>query len=725
MTQRLQILVLTLTWLAAFNSALAGQSGAPSGQAATDEDRPPRLYEKVVVTASAREERLGETGTTMQVLDRDTIEASPAASVTALLAERGVAFFGQWSPSQTAINMRGATTDGQGRDFRSQVVVLINGRRAGTANVSKLSLHEVERIEIVRGPGSLLYGSQAIGGVVNIITRSGLAGASRSLELNAGSWGQIDSAGLIAGTRGKIDYAIGVHGGRRGDYESGDNSGEPMTNTSYSQRGGLLELGYSASARERFSFTVRTDGIYNAGFRGSQWDIDNHDSRYNESGEASYSRSSSTGHVAFTGRYYFFRDVDDFRWGTEVVRQGNGLPGPGFDRDDNNRVNSGHGLKAMTTLTPWTKATTLVGLDGEWSRLRNRRDRSPVPGGATTQTAPFDNNSNARNTGILAEHVQKFGADRVTARGGVRFDFGDQAVKATPNQPLLQEKSAPYDSVTYRATIAIRLRPEWSVRGGVGTGFRAPTASELTADYTTVQGGQILGNPDLRPERTTSVDVGTLLEHGPMSLDIDLFRNRIRDRIATVAVTQNRTQFVNRGTSDITGVEVQSRTELGTFGSPLRFWAGANGFYHFVMRDNDAIARGLNSNRIDRMSQYQGSVEFGGRADGGWNLRLAGILSGPMWYDTEENLLIPEAEPTRTFVHRKDPFWLWNMNASHPIGAGVEVRASVTNLFNANVHPTFISVNKLPFLSDSRFSNGGHGNSLPGRGISVGVRWKR
>jgi vitamin B12 transporter len=498
-----------------------------------------------------------------------------------------------------------------------------------------------------------------------------------------------------------------------------------MTNTSYSQRGGLFEVGYSRSARERVAVTVRSDGIYNAGFRGSAWDLDNFDSRFNQSVEGSFQRSSSNNAIAFTGQYYYFRDVDDLHWGTEIVRLGSGLPGPGFDTDDNRRVNAGHGFKALTNVTPWPHGTMLIGLDGEASTLRNTRERSPAPGGATTQTAPFDNNANAWNTGVYGEHMQKLAGDRLTLRGGARFDHGNQTVKATPNQPLLTESSAPYDSVTYRAAMSARVTPEWSIRGGVGTGYRAPTASELTADYVTVQGGQIVGNKDLKAERGRSLDIGTLIEHGPVSLDFDLFHNRIRDRITTVAITGSRTQFVNRGTSDITGLDTQARVDLGPATAPVRYWLRGNGVYNFVMRDNDAVARGLNTDRIDRMSQYIGSIQFGARHRQGLSVHVIGTVSGPIWYETEENLLVPQVEPSRTWVHRKEAYWMWSLGGTVPLGQGLHLRATANNLLNANVHSTFIATNTTPFLGDARFSNGGHGNSLPGRNIVLGLEWRR
>ena len=108
------------------------------------------------ITATGRPEPISRLVGTVQVIHQDRIAKSTARSVTELLNENAVGFMSEWTPGQTSINIRGASTEGQGRDFRSQVLVLINGHRAGTANTSKLSSADIERIEIVRGPSSVL-----------------------------------------------------------------------------------------------------------------------------------------------------------------------------------------------------------------------------------------------------------------------------------------------------------------------------------------------------------------------------------------------------------------------------------------------------------------------------------------------------------------------------------------------------------------------------------------
>lgn len=708
--------------------ASGGAQPTPQQEAADPQDapQPPRHLESVVVTASAREERVGDLPVTIQAFDAEEIRQSSATTVTDFLAEHGVAFFSVWTPGQTSINIRGGATDGQGRDFRSQVVVLINGRRAGTANISKLALHDVRRIEVLRGPGSLVYGSQALGGVINLITRDGLRDQRAYLRLSAGSWGLVDAAAQYGAARGRWDYFVSAHGGRRGDYEAGADAVErPQRNTAYQQGGGMFVLGYTHNAFQRVTFTARSDGMYDTGFRGSSWDWDNVEDRTNLSTDLAYTGRTGSGRASWDLQTSFFRDVDDLRWGAEVVRLGSGLPGPGVDLDNNIRRQTGVIVRGSTTLQTTPANALQLGADSEWTRLRNDRVRTPLPGRTATQVAPFDNNSNSRNLGLFVEDVHRLFEERLLLRGGLRFDAGAHDVRATPNVPLLRERSATYDAFTYRLGATIKPAPAAALRVGVGTGYRAPTASELAVDFTTVLGNQIIGNPDLKPERTTSVEVGAAIERGRVWVDLALFRNDITDRIAIVPESpgSSRRLFVNRNESDVVGLELQSRVDVARLGAAATVWVGANGVYHFRMRDLDAARRNLNTDRIQRMYESQGSALFGVTA-ARWSGRLAGTYYGPVWYETEENLLIPSAEPHRTFIHRKSPFWVWNLQGKREIGAGLWVTAAVQNLLNKNEHPLFIAINREPIVANTALSNGGVGNSMPGRAFVVGFEYR-
>src|SRR4051795_8097221 len=135
----------------------------------------------------------------VQIIENSEIERSTAKSVTELLAQNAVGFMSEWTPGQTSINIRGAATEGQGRDFKSQVLVLINGHRAGTANVSKLSTADIERIEIVRGPSSVIYGSQNMGGVIDIILKPGRTAPPNTVQPDAGSWNLLEAKAASGG----------------------------------------------------------------------------------------------------------------------------------------------------------------------------------------------------------------------------------------------------------------------------------------------------------------------------------------------------------------------------------------------------------------------------------------------------------------------------------------------------------------------------------------------
>jgi len=147
---------------------------------------------EIVVTATRTETPLGDSPVAVEVIDRDEIEASGAQTLDELLEEH--------PGMDVSRSFAGSTIRMQGLDPQ-QVLVLVDGqrvigRKAGAVDLSRYPVEWIERVEIVKGPSSVLYGSDAMGGVINIITRRPTAPLSAELY---GSYGTLAAVDLAAG----------------------------------------------------------------------------------------------------------------------------------------------------------------------------------------------------------------------------------------------------------------------------------------------------------------------------------------------------------------------------------------------------------------------------------------------------------------------------------------------------------------------------------------------
>jgi vitamin B12 transporter len=713
-------------------------SAATAGPLSAQTSSPPTtLLDEIVVTSTGRPEPRSRITGTVQVIEGERITRSQARSVTDLLAENAVGFFSEWTPGQTSINIRGGSSDGQGKDFRSQVLVLINGRRAGTANISKLSPSDVDRIEVIRGPASVIYGSGAMGGVINIILKNGRNTQGNFAELSGGSWGLLSGRGHMAGQQGGSDFYIGLSGARRDSYSSGAGGGL-MGNTQYQRLGITGAFGHQINDLHRVDVTVRSDGIYDAGFRGSSWSTFNRDQRTNASFDFVYSGRTASDFARWTSHSYLVEDQDIFRWASPIQRNGTtGLPQPGTRLDINRRHLSIMGTKLEPIFTLFPGNELLLGVNLERSWLRSWRYREGVLlGPAIAQVAPQDANHTDSLMAFYAENSQRLLDDRLVLRAGIRHTRGSTSFDPTPNLANQSTGSRPYSATTYTVGGTVRATDNLSFRAGLATGFRAPTASELAGDFTFLQGGQAYGNPNLKPEISRQYEIGATFALNGFSLDAALFQNTIMNRIITRrrAGPLDVSDYINNpGDIVVRGVEAQANLDvLRVFSAQPNGWhwsTFANGGYNFHMRDGGAAAT-ANTSQATRMYQYQFAVgtRFGQRTGVSipWSFSVTGILRGPMWYETEENLLIPQGEPNREFIHRKPPFWVWNARLEGEIRPGLTAYAAVNNIFNVNQHPIFIALDKQPFIGRSDLSNnagiGNMGNSMPGRELVAGLQ---
>lgn len=689
--------------------------------------------DEMVVTATGRPERRDQVPETIQVIDQEKIKHSAARSITDLLAENAVGFFSEWTAAQTSINIRGAASDGQGRDFKSQVLVLINGRRAGTANLSKLSSADVERIEVVRGPASVVYGSQNIGGVINIIMKTGRTAAGTLLEASGGSFGQLRGKAQTGGVYEAVDWYIGLSGGKSDNYSVG--GGAKELNTAWKRAGASGAFGLQIDPNQRIDINVRTDGIYDAGFRGSTANIYSTDDRYNRSFDIVWNGKVPDGWASWMLQTYAVSDVDTFKWLSPVIANGSN-PVIGTSKDYNDRKLDIVGTRAQPRFTPWTGNELLLGLDWENSWLRSDRIRAYLPGSPIAsqgQIAPYDYNQTDAVWAFYTEDVQKLFDDRVTVRGGVRRTYGQTSFDPTPNLAQQRSGTQPYEATTYSGGATWKMLDWWSWRVGTSTGFRAPTASELAADFTAVGGGRTFGNPNLKPETAEQYEVGTTFNGTGWRVDVALFQNTISNRITTQsrAGVANTSDYINNAADVVVrGVELQADADmlavLSRPAGPWRWSLWANGAYNFDMQDKGAPAA-AGTDKVTRMYEYQAAIGTRFGQTGGpwkdWLVQISGVLRGPMWYATEEYLLLA-GQVRNTTAYRKDPFWVWNLRGEIALTETVKLFATINNLFDINENPIYIALDQVPCIANPKWQNGGCGTSMPGREMLVGLQAK-
>lgn len=179
---------------------------APGGGHAEDNEISPRWMEEVVVTGSRIEEQITRVPANITVITEQDIRASNAKSVPEILRyQEGVVVRDMLGTGRTAqVDIRGF-----GETGASNTLVLVDGRRVNPIDMSNINwaqipIDQIERIEILRGTGTVLYGDSAVGGVINIITKPPDREFSASTAVTAGSFGRHREQVSVSGGQGSL-----------------------------------------------------------------------------------------------------------------------------------------------------------------------------------------------------------------------------------------------------------------------------------------------------------------------------------------------------------------------------------------------------------------------------------------------------------------------------------------------------------------------------------------
>lgn len=529
-------------------TVLALTAGAGHGAQAPASDG----LETVIVTATRTERSADTIGSAVSVIGRADIERRNEKNMLGLFNQLPGVYATESGGlgGTTNVRLRGADSD--------QTLVLLDGMRvndpasaAGDFDFSSLLVTDIERIEVVRGPQSTLWGSDAIGGVINIITRKGDGRPSGSVFAEGGSFSTYRLGGSVRGAADRLRYALSGSG------LSTDGFSRVDENLGATERDGSELLTFNANLNAGIYDNYAIDLV--AHYSDADADTDPSLSGISGDGEASSRRSVSSAQI------------------------------------DNNFTLSAGALRNRLSL--FTTRT-----EREFHNPRNSQSRSLFDGRSYGAEYQGDIDTGA-GTLVFGARRQVDSA-RGSSRGGLgrlrQFDedFDTDSV-------YLQWQSEPLPALhltlgmrrddfeiggtenTYRVTAAKHFAGSGTVlRGSYGTGVKAPTIYQAFFNGPDpIFGGTLSGNPELAVEESEGFDIGirqSLLQQR-LTLELSHFRQDIDNLIEFQSVVFGvSSTYVNIASVAISeGYELTANWRLGN-------WLSLNGSYTHLIAVDEA-----------------------------------------------------------------------------------------------------------------------------------------
>jgi vitamin B12 transporter len=519
--------------------------------------------DQLVVTATRTARTQDETLAAVTVIDRARIERlQPASLVTLLRGEAGISIGNNGGPGKlSSVFVRGTEAD--------HVLVLVDGVRMGSVSAGltafqDLPVEQIERIEIVRGPFSSLYGSEAIGGVIQIFTRRPQGAFAPHASLSAGSFGTLRASAGVGGKAGDGWYSLNAaHEHTDGIDALRDNPANPFDDFALDpDRDGYRNDSITAQAGYRFSDAWDADAKLLRGEARNEYDGSFADvSKSQQQAVSARVGFKPSETLAFTLRAGQSRDLaDDYNGDVRASR---------FQtRRSQGSLQSDIGLG---------ERGGLLTLGFDW--LRDAVDSS----------TDFDIDQRI-SRGAFGQWQGDFGAHAVQL--AARRDEDDQFGGKTTGSALWG----------WDVTDALRVTASY------GTAYKAPSFNDLYFPG--------YGNPNLTPETSRSIEVGLRGTHDTVRWGVQAFDTRIDDLIAYDATLVDAThpfgQPNNIEQARIRGVEVTGGAAIANWNVQTALtWLDPRNRSSGFNEDNVLPRRARQTARIDVDRRF-GAFSVGG-----------------------------------------------------------------------------------------------------------------
>ncbi|ACD90133.1 TonB-dependent receptor [Chlorobium limicola DSM 245] len=627
---------------------------------------------ELVVTSSRVEEEKKNVTTNITVISKEEIKQSSAKDLGDLLAEKNLGTVHKYPGTLTSIGIRGFRTESHGNDLQGKVLVLLNGRRAGTGNLAKIAVGEIDRIEIIHGPAAVQYGTAAIGGVINVITArgSGEPGLFFAQEL-----GSSDYTRTTLGTSGKIgnlDFSGSVSLSEMGDYKTG--SGKTYYNTAYDdQTSGSLNIGYEFTPGHRVgvNYTYFNVGDGGSPYYLSQNDLDDWFEKENYSTDIVYEGRTADSRLSWMARYFTGRDYD--------VQYDPTGSNQGWDDDIPYTSKVDHkGAQAQLTYNyDYFRAT--AGID--WLNYEE----------TTTPYAPYKSEYDNMAEFLL---LNGFLFDkRLVLSAGFRYDTYDLTSQGYEDS---SESDRDDDNFVMNYGVAWHVTDGIKLRASYAEGFKMPASKELAADYY-ISTTHYVGNADLKPEESTTCEIGVDVADNRFASSLTWFTTDFKNKIQSVSLGSGVSSWENLYGAKISGFEGEVSYAFEPFGNNWQFSPYASFVYLTEFEDDGTGDRLLYTPEWNATVGLRVNDQRG--FSGMFNLAYTGESDIQDWETSWAGTVITKGGFAVANLTASKKFMLSEKKS----GRALTIKGEVNNLFDRDYE--FVK-----------------GYPMPGRSFAVGVR---
>lgn len=466
---------------------------------------------ETVVTATRSEQPLSDLVADVSVVDHDTIESSGAIGLVDVLARLpGVQITRNGGVGSNAnVFLRGA----EGR-FTAVYIdgVRVDSQASGGASWEQIPLSHIDRIEVLRGPAAAVYGSDAIGGVVQLFTRKGEGdfapyvgvgiGTHNTRKIEAGMSG-------TAGVNGAFDYALGLARAQSDGYDIKSGAGHNTDKDDYRATSGNARVGFKVNAQHRLDATLLGQSMH-SGYDVSPVPVDDRNkSRLRTAG--------LTWAAQWTDAYTMRLSVTDSlsRYETEP--------------------------------SPYLTET----------QLRGYLWQNEFRWGAHLFTAALERREDTLNNPALDEWSKTI--DKGRSQNALALGYGYRAGAHSLQLNLRHDEDSEFGGKnTGSAAYGYEFAPHWRATASAGTAFRVPTLYQRFSEY---------GDASLQPESSRNIEIGLRYAQGSSSFSATAYRNRVTNLIAFAGGGQCGAAFgcyVNTARAQYKGITLAGSHKLGS-----------------------------------------------------------------------------------------------------------------------------------------------------------------